>query len=148
MDTWIPYRVIRTPSGRINGFDTIRIGCAQATNSPPRQKNIRSRFSMLELLTALIIPTFLFLALTPFVSQMLIKWVRAEKRARLVELKTRGLGATMARGAQLSGQDSAESKISVPITVSTFASLSAACFVSNLPRLPNTRAAESALHGG
>jgi hypothetical protein len=47
---------------------------------------------MLEVLAALIITTFLFLALTPFVSQMLATWARGGEAASLVELKTRGLG--------------------------------------------------------
>jgi hypothetical protein len=42
---------------------------------------------MLDVLTALRIPTFLFLALTPFVSQMSAKWVGGEKTASLVEPK-------------------------------------------------------------
>ncbi|MBO0758208.1 MAG: hypothetical protein J2P54_20355, partial [Bradyrhizobiaceae bacterium] len=45
-----------------------------------------------EVLTALIIATLLFLALTPFVGQMLAMWARAEEAASVVELKTRGLG--------------------------------------------------------
>jgi general secretion pathway protein J len=67
-------------------------GAPRPTNSLARQTNRRSGFSMLEALAALIMTTFLFLALTPFVSQMLATWARGGEAANLVELKSRGLG--------------------------------------------------------
>lgn len=49
-------------------------------------------FSLVEVLAALVVTMLLVLALAPFAGQMLATWSRGSTAARLVELKSRGLG--------------------------------------------------------
>lgn len=149
VDTWIPYRVMRTPSVRIIVFDTIRIGRAQTTNSLPRQTNSGSGFSMLDVVTALIITTFLFLALAPLVSQMLATWVRGEEGASLVNSKREASAgfrddlrhAIVWTGFGRSQDQRSDHGLDVCTTVG-------AVLCRQSARLRNTRAAESVLYGG
>jgi general secretion pathway protein J len=57
-----------------------------------RQNDARAGFSLVEVLAALVVTMLLVLAFVPFASQMLATWSRGGEVARLVDLKTRGLG--------------------------------------------------------
>jgi prepilin-type N-terminal cleavage/methylation domain-containing protein len=57
-----------------------------------RPTDSRRGFSLVEVLASLVVTALLIVAFAPFVGQMLATWTRGGEAARLVELKTRGIG--------------------------------------------------------
>jgi prepilin-type N-terminal cleavage/methylation domain-containing protein len=49
-------------------------------------------FSLIEVLAALVVTGLIVIGVTPFIRQLLMNWSRGSEIARVVELKTRGLG--------------------------------------------------------
>jgi Prokaryotic N-terminal methylation motif len=59
---------------------------------PHSQPSASAGFSLVEVLAALVVTMLLVLAFTPFAGQMLATWARGGEVARLVDLKSRGIG--------------------------------------------------------
>lgn len=57
-----------------------------------KRSNARAGFSLVEVLASLVVTMLLVLAFTPFAGQMLSTWSRGGEIAKLVDLKSRGIG--------------------------------------------------------
>ena len=105
-----------------------------------KAENSRSGFSMLEVLAAPMITTFPFLALTPCVSQTSAPWALSEGAASLRVLGR--LGDDLRHAIVWTGFGKIQDRgRDVCITVG-------GVLCKQYARLPNTRAAQCALHGG